>query len=369
MGCQKLTYYQEPAFSASWKIFSLETGKNVSGSKFCIDYYTGGMVMPGRSFNSSSNRYLYQGMEQDPEISGEGNSYTTLYRQYDPRLMRWKSLDPLKDQMPWISPYAMNFNNPLVYNDTDGDIPWPRIVSGGRFTSAFGTRIHPVKGGLKYHAGIDLGAPLGSSIRAAASGTVVYAGDRSGYGNVVIIDHGNGYYSQYAHMTAEGIYVKVGERVNNGQVIAAVGNEGFSTGPHLHLEFHRMTDPFTRPQQLTPSGGSEPGTSFDPTSIPDLHEKLNGAPEKLTEKEAKEWNNLVAKRDRLATRIGINQGLSDINNTLKKDNSFRANKISKLQGKLDKTESRLGELRKTNASRYTPSIEVGELEGGEIVRD
>ena len=71
----------------------------------------------------------------------------------------------------------------------------------------------------------------------------------------------------------------------------------------------------------------------------------------------------------MATRIDINQSVVDINKTLKKDDSFRTNKISKLQGKFDKAEKRLGELREINASRYTPIIEVGELEGGEIVKD
>lgn len=84
------------------------------------DYYPGGQVMPGRSTNSDSYRYAYNGMEQDIEVSGIGNSYTTEYRQYDPRLMRWKSLDPLMRQFPSISPYAAFNNNPIYYIDPYG---------------------------------------------------------------------------------------------------------------------------------------------------------------------------------------------------------------------------------------------------------
>lgn len=87
------------------------------------DYYPFGMVMPERNWTSSSAgnyRYAYNGMEQDPETSGNGNSYTTEFRQYDPRLGRWKSLDPLMAQFPWQSPYCAFDNNPIYYVDPYG---------------------------------------------------------------------------------------------------------------------------------------------------------------------------------------------------------------------------------------------------------
>src|SRR5690554_8205387 len=121
MGCRKLTYYQEPAFSASWKIFSLEKEKNVSGSKFCIDYYTGGMVMPGRSGNANSYDYGFNGMLKDDEIKGEGNSYDFGARMYDPRIMRWLTRDPLEDKYPYLSPYNFVANTPIQAVDPDGD--------------------------------------------------------------------------------------------------------------------------------------------------------------------------------------------------------------------------------------------------------
>ena len=108
------------------------------------------------------------------------------------------------------------------------------IVSGGRITSAFGTRIHPITGVEIFHKGIDIGASQGNPVYAYANGTITYAGWNSGYGNFVAIDHGNGMVTRYGHLSA--IYVSVGQQVNVRQKIGAVGSTGDSTGPHLHFE-------------------------------------------------------------------------------------------------------------------------------------
>jgi RHS repeat-associated protein len=85
--------------------------------------YPFGMHMPGRSFSSGSYRYGFNGFEGDNEISGQGNSYTTLYRQYEPRLGRWKSLDPAMVKYPNLSPYVAFINNPVFYTDPFGNDP------------------------------------------------------------------------------------------------------------------------------------------------------------------------------------------------------------------------------------------------------
>jgi len=77
------------------------------------------MVMPGRNGSTSDYRYGYQGSEKDDEVKGSGNSYTTRFRQYDPRIGRWQSIDP--EFIPWSSPYAGQKNNPIIYNDPLGD--------------------------------------------------------------------------------------------------------------------------------------------------------------------------------------------------------------------------------------------------------
>ena len=108
-------------------------------------------------------------------------------------------------------------------------------------TSGFGWRIHPILGYQKFHSGIDFGAEYGSTIRAADSGTVIYAGWYGGYGNAVIVNHGNGITTLYGHTSQ--MYVAEGQVVQRGQAIAAVGSTGLSTGPHLHFEVRQNGEP------------------------------------------------------------------------------------------------------------------------------
>lgn len=103
-----------------------------------------------------------------------------------------------------------------------------------RMTSRFGMRFHPILHRMRMHTGLDFGAPVGSGIHAAADGVVIAAQVMRGYGNVVMVDHGGGVSTVYAHCSR--FYVGRGTKVKRGQVIAAVGNTGLSTGPHLHFE-------------------------------------------------------------------------------------------------------------------------------------
>lgn len=117
------------------------------------------------------------------------------------------------------------------------------IGSGHRVTSNFGVRIHPISGVKKAHNGIDFGAPSGTSIFAAESGNVIVAKYTSGYGNTVIIDHGNGLWTLYGHIKNGGILVSEGDQVKRGDKIALVGSTGNSTGPHLHFEVRKNEVP------------------------------------------------------------------------------------------------------------------------------
>ncbi len=119
-------------------------------------------------------------------------------------------------------------------------------VATGYIGSGFGSRTDPINGFGEYHTGIDFDAPVGSSITAVADGVVTFDGERPGYGNVVEVDHGNGYMTRYAHNSKN--VAHVGQRVHAGDVIAKVGATGRSTGPHCHFEvwLHgRAVNPWT----------------------------------------------------------------------------------------------------------------------------
>lgn len=125
---------------------------------------------------------------------------------------------------------------------TGGKLGMP-IDSSHRVTSNFGTRIHPITKKEKKHTGIDFGAPQGTSIYAAESGVVILSEYWSGYGNCIIIDHGNGLWTLYGHIKNGGRLVKEGDTVKRGDKIALVGSTGNSTGPHLHFEVRKNEVP------------------------------------------------------------------------------------------------------------------------------
>ncbi len=118
--------------------------------------------------------------------------------------------------------------------DRPGELFWP--VSGARLTQGVGPRRHPVFGYRSCHTGIDLAAPTGTPIYATASGVVTAVTTLRAYGNVVIMYHGGGMSSMYAHMSR--FNTSVGSAVAVGEVIGFVGSTGWSTGPHLHYEVH-----------------------------------------------------------------------------------------------------------------------------------
>jgi len=118
---------------------------------------------------------------------------------------------------------------------------WP---ARGRVTSGFGFRQHPIFGTREMHTGIDIGAPTGSPVFAARAGRVTVAGYESGYGRLVVIDHGDGVTTWYSHLSV--IAVRVGQLVQYGEPVGQIGSTGFSTGPHLLFEIRvngRPLDP------------------------------------------------------------------------------------------------------------------------------
>lgn len=119
-----------------------------------------------------------------------------------------------------------------------GTMLWP---AEGEITSPFGWRVHPIFGTQRLHTGIDIGADYGDSVRAADGGVVIHSDWMGGYGNAVIIDHGNGISTLYAHNSQ--LLVSEGQTVAKGQTISRVGSTGYSTGPHLHFEVRQNGSP------------------------------------------------------------------------------------------------------------------------------
>ena len=147
-----------------------------------------------------------------------------------------KGLDQLQQQFDQ-SGRQLGVLEAMMYNQ---QLQLAAIPSGrpskGYITSGFGTRTDPFRGGLAHHMGIDFDAHTGDPVAAAAGGVVVFAGVKSGYGNVVEVDHGNGYSTLYGHNSR--LVVRVGDIVRAGQTVARAGSTGRSTGPHVHFEVH-----------------------------------------------------------------------------------------------------------------------------------
>jgi len=155
------------------------------------------------------------------------------------------SLEALSSQIDQQSARLNALQSVLIDNQLQAAVTpagWP--VHGGWMSSNFGLRNDPFTGRRSLHRGVDIASPMGSSIMAMGDGVVTWAGPRTGYGNMVEVNHGQGYSTRYAHASA--VLVKVGDVVSRGDVVAKVGSSGRSTGPHLHFEVlkgHQQVDP------------------------------------------------------------------------------------------------------------------------------
>ena len=118
------------------------------------------------------------------------------------------------------------------YQDESRLAGWP--VRRGWISSPYGRRVDPITGNMAWHAGMDFAGRAGADVIAIAAGVVTFAGQRKSYGNMVEVDHGDGYVTRYAHQNA--LRVEPGDIVKRGDVLGALGSTGRSTGPHVHIE-------------------------------------------------------------------------------------------------------------------------------------
>lgn len=157
-----------------------------------------------------------------------------------------------------------------------GTMAWP-VPGYTRITSSFGMRTHPITGVYKLHTGVDIGAPMGANFIAANDGIVTYAGYNRAYGNMVIIDHGGGITTLYAHGLE--ILVNVGDFVYQGNPVLKVGSTGYSTGPHAHFEV-RINGEYVEPLDFITSYSSEVKDREDNTNT--ILEEENTVKEEIT---------------------------------------------------------------------------------------
>lgn len=142
-----------------------------------------------------------------------------------------KEIESIEAEIRALARKTANFNTKVTYSG--GSMIWP-IPGYTTITSYYGMRVHPITGVYKLHSGVDVGAPTGAKFVAMADGTVVKAAYTTGYGNMVIIDHGGGIQTLYAHGSA--IIASQGQKVSAGDPVLKVGSTGYSTGPHAHFE-------------------------------------------------------------------------------------------------------------------------------------
>lgn len=146
-----------------------------------------------------------------------------------------KRMDELTHQVDDRSKQLAVLESMLMNRNLQAEVlPAGRPIKRGWTSSFFGMRTDPFTGKLEHHKGVDFAGKDGSDIISVASGVVTYAGPRYGYGNLVEVNHGNGYVTRYGH--CKEIMVKVGDTVKKGQLIALMGSTGRSTGPHVHFE-------------------------------------------------------------------------------------------------------------------------------------
>lgn len=174
-----------------------------------------------------SFRLIYEEIQLDGERIGFGNILIAQFNNRDRELAAVRYEDSDGDAN-YFTPEGTSMRKAFLRNPID----YFRISS--RFNP---NRRHPILNTIRAHRGTDYAAPTGTPIKAAGDGKVTFAGRNGGYGNVVVIQHGQQYKTKYAHMSKFGRGIRAGRYVKQGQIIGYVGTTGASTGPHLHYEF------------------------------------------------------------------------------------------------------------------------------------
>lgn len=193
------------------------------------------ILIPKTGIGGGEEDRLYSNIYHEVQ---RGDSLSVLAKKYGSDIETIKLANKLKSNRIYVGQTLMiphlkrGINQPFLLKK--GSFIWPVI---GRISSGYGYRIHPIKGRRELHGGIDIAVPVGTKIRAAASGKVIQSGWISGFGKTIVIDHGDGVRTLYGHNYR--LLVRAGSNVNLGQVIALAGSTGLSTGPHLDFRIYK----------------------------------------------------------------------------------------------------------------------------------
>jgi murein DD-endopeptidase MepM/ murein hydrolase activator NlpD len=217
--------------SALGKFHEDETDRSATSESTEISQYTG---LPERRYRPKTVGTLHEKLTRDVALINltEPSSAEPVQEQPDPeQAQREAAVETFLASQADYSDYAVPAN--VTYSAPALPFSYQSPVTGYT-SSGFGYRIHPLLGEVKFHYGTDFAAWSGTDILAFAAGTVLAAGESDSYGKYIMIDHGDGYETLYAHCSQ--LNVSAGESVQAGQKIALVGATGQATGPHLHFE-------------------------------------------------------------------------------------------------------------------------------------
>ena len=165
-------------------------------------------------------------------------TYASSYRRFTPVAAVQRSLPSLSSLPTTVNSYISNIYPQLLPSNGNSSFIFPLTVPAS-ITSAFGWRMHPILGSRRFHAGTDIGAPMGTPVVATSSAQVANAGWMGGYGKTIILQSSQTQQVLYGHLSE--IFVQPGQMVEQGTIIGRVGSTGRSTGPHLHFETRQLT--------------------------------------------------------------------------------------------------------------------------------
>jgi len=198
-------------------------------------------LMKAQGFSAGSSTYVPRELLNNPQYQQLSQHLNRLLSQppegmaADPALQRYnEQVATTLNEFGQSIKDLFGFGGAASTAPPSGAGSFGSPLSNYRVSSEYGMRRHPTHGDTRLHSGIDMAAPMGTAVAVTAPGVVTFAGERGGYGNFIIVDHGGGYVTRYAHLSR--INVRVGQQVGGGATIGLVGATGNATGPHLHYE-------------------------------------------------------------------------------------------------------------------------------------